>query len=119
MSSHVMQLQHNAFEQMKSGKKTREYRLLDEKRRQIKLNDIIVFHDIENNSAAISTRVVGLLTYKSWYDCYEDFFVQDLSDRYENIEHAVQDTYQNWWPKDLEEKYGCLIIKIRLLNREE
>jgi ASC-1-like (ASCH) protein len=59
------------------------------------------------------------VTRGNWYSCYEDFFKQDLSDHYESIEAAVQGTYDNWWSKAKEEKYGCLIIKIKEIDIEK
>lgn len=114
--THQMRLNADAFEKIKAGLKTREYRLYDEKRQQIKLGDRIEFYKLPDMNESILTEVEGLLRYKSWYSCYEDFFEQDLSGNYDNIEEAVQDTYDNWWPKEQEDKYGCLIIKIKLIE---
>ena len=113
---HQMRLNPNAFEQIKSGRKIREYRLNDDKRQQIKIGDIIEFLKLPNSDESICVEVEGLLLYKNWYSCYEDFFEQDLSDRYESIEAVVEETYKNWWSKEKEEMYGCLIIKLKKNN---
>lgn len=113
---HYMRLNPNAFDEIKNGTKKREYRLYDEKRQQIKIGDRIEFVRLPNMDESIQTEVEGLLLYKNWYSCYEDFFEQDLINHYESIEAAVQDTYDNWWSKEKEEKYGCLIIKIKMID---
>ncbi len=56
---HQMKLNHNAWTQISSGRKTAEIRLNDAKRRQIKLGDEIHFTDLDDNSV-LSTKVVGL-----------------------------------------------------------
>ena len=115
--NHDMNLNPDAFEAIKAGKKTREYRLYDEKRRRINIGDTIKFHKLSDSYDAVIVEVTGLLIYKDWRSCYEEFFVQDLSEYYDNIDQAILDTYENWWPKEKEEKYGCLIIKMRLVER--
>lgn len=112
--NHDMNLNPDAFAKVKSGVKSREYRLYDEKRRRIKIGDTITFHSLSSDEK-VDTEVVGLLIYKDWRICYEDFFESDLSEYYTDIDEAIADTYENWWPKESEEKYGCLIIKIRLI----
>lgn len=114
--THDMNLNPDAFEAIKAGKKNREYRLYDEKRRRINIGDTITFHSLSDSSDAVTVEVTGLLLYKDWRSCYEDFFDEDLSNHYDNIDQAILDTYENWWPKEKEEKYGCLIIQIRLID---
>ena len=111
-----MHLYVKPFEDIKGGRKIREYRLNDEKRQKLKLGDKIEFLKLPDLNESVIVEVEGLLHYKNWYSCYEDFFEQDLSDYYENIEAAVKDTYENWWSKEKEEKYGCLIIKLKRDN---
>ena len=114
--NHDMNLNHNAFEEIIAKKKKREYRLNDVKRRKVKIGDTITFHDLEDSSKMIVVEVEELLIYTDWYTCYKDFFEEDLSAYYENIEQAVKDTYENWWAKEKEQEFGCLIIKFKFLN---
>ncbi len=112
---HKMKLYIESFMQIKDGTKNREYRLNDEKRQNIKIGDIIEFTKLPDLDEKVEREVEGLLLYKNWYSCYEDFFEEDLSEYYNNIEEAVTDTYNNWWSKEDEKKYGCLIIKLKKL----
>ncbi len=77
---------------------------------------MIEFSKLSDREEQINVRVVGLLRYQNWRSCYEDFFDEDLSRRYLTIEEAVEDTYNNWYPKELEEMYGCLVIKFRNIS---
>ena len=112
--TYEMNVNADAFGVIKAGKKTREYRLYDEKRRRFKIGDIITFHNLTDSTDTVSVEITDLFIYKDWRSCYEEFFDQDLSDYYENIDQALLDTYENWWSKEKEEKYGCLIIEMRL-----
>lgn len=109
---HIMKLYADAFEQMKSGKKTREYKINDEKRRRLSVGDTIEFFKIPGQVESITVIVKGLRQYDDWYSCYGEFFNEDLSDYYSSIEEAINDTYENWWTKEKEQKYGCLVIEI-------
>ncbi len=112
---HMMTLSAGAFDAVKSGSKTREYRLYDEKRRKVKPGDTIEFFKLPGHAESVLTKVRGIRCYKDWYSCYTDFFDEDLRDHYSCVEEAVMDTYENWWPKEQEEKYGCVVIEIEKL----
>lgn len=109
---HTMGLYEEGFEKITNGEKLREYRLYDEKRRRLQVGDLIEFTKLPEKTEGVTTRVIGLRIYKDWYSCYQAFFEEDLREHYESIEEAVKDTYDNWWPKEKEEKYGCVIIEL-------
>lgn len=46
---HKMKLQQSPFERIKEGKKSVEFRLFDEKRKQIKIGDQIEFSKLPQN----------------------------------------------------------------------
>ena len=56
---HQMKLKNDPFERIKSGKKTIEIRLYDEKRRKIKENDYIEFTNLEDGEV-IKVKVIKL-----------------------------------------------------------
>ncbi len=70
MSIHCLQLATTPFDAIKSGRKTIESRLYDEKRQQIKLGDQIIFTNRENPKQQVSVRVVGLLRYRTFHDLF-------------------------------------------------
>ncbi len=70
MSIHRLQLATTPFDAIKSGRKTIESRLYDEKRQQIKLGDQIIFTNRENPEQQVSVRVVGLLRYRTFHDLF-------------------------------------------------
>lgn len=54
---HHMKLNNESFQQIKNGTKTIEIRLYDEKRQQVRANDIIIFSQIEDKNKTIKVKV--------------------------------------------------------------
>lgn len=67
---HTMKLFEKEFENLKSGRKNREYRLNDEKRKKIKVGDTIKFLKLPELNEEISVDVEKVETFTNWYDCY-------------------------------------------------
>ncbi len=112
--NHEMGLFPENFENVKSGEKQREYRLYDEKRQKINIGDTITFVNTETNEKVVST-VHDILVFNDFATCYKAFWEEDFAHRGQTLEELVIDTYENWWSKKLEEKYGCVIIKIAIV----
>ncbi len=102
MKEHFMKLQRQPFERIKSGRKTVEMRLYDEKRRQIAVGDTITFRCEEDELTAC---VVGLHRFL------------DFAALYAAMPHSMLGSTD---PKDMEQyysqeeqrKYGVLGIEI-------
>jgi len=62
-----MNLNKSAFARVRDGSKTIELRLLDEKRKLIKLDDVIEF-SCESGGDKIQKRVVGLVNFRDFRD---------------------------------------------------
>lgn len=112
--NHEMGLYPKNFEKVKSGQKRREYRLYDEKRQNIRPGDTITFYNTESNET-VAVLVESLHIYADFKTCYQDFWELDFADRGITVDQLVLDTYQSWWSKDKEEKYGCIVIGFKAL----
>ncbi len=112
--NHEMMAFPENFEKIKLGQKCREYRLYDEKRRKIMPGDTITFYNTKTKESVI-VLVESLHIYKKFEECYQEFWEEDFANRGKTLEQIVLDTYQNWWSKDKEEKYGCVVIEIKLI----
>lgn len=108
---HEMRLYAKQFEEVLSGKKRREYRLYDEKRRKIRVGDTIAFSNMQTNEIVDAT-VTGVHIYKDFRTCYQAFWAEDFAGQYRTVEEAVAVTYRDWWPRESERKYGCIILEI-------
>lgn len=106
---HKMKLQESPFERIKNRTKTVEFRLYDEKRKQIKTGDTIEFSKLPDLEEKITVEVLDL--YKDI--SFENLF-RKLIDDEEEIKRKT-DAMRKYYSKDEEEKYGVLGIKIKLM----
>ena len=66
MKTHIMKLNPLPFEMIRSGRKTIELRLYDEKRQEISVGDSITFINTENESNIISAEVLNMYIFESY-----------------------------------------------------
>lgn len=83
--THTMKLNDNAFERMKKGIKKREYRVNDEKRKLVRVGDIIEFQKISNKEEKILMDVEDIKYFTSLNDAISEYFIEDFSDRHPDI----------------------------------
>lgn len=107
---HSMKLLQQPFEDIKNGTKTIEFRLNDEKRRQIKIGDTITFYLMPDLKESITTEVLDL--YKT--ETFEKLLNNVLNDK--NKIKETLDIINAIYSKEDEQKYGVLGIKIKLLD---
>lgn len=90
--NHMMTLFDEYYDMLKSGAKTIEYRLFDEKRKTIKKGDLIAFRKTSDQNAVIWVRVVELKVYQNLLEMYQETFEQDFKDRYASPQAVVDAT---------------------------
>lgn len=111
---HIMKLFESDFENLKSGKKKREYRLNDDKRKQVRIGDTIKFLKLPNLDEEFVVDVNNIETFSNWYDCYSKYYDEDFKDRYSSVEAVVQDTYDGgYYTKEESEENGCVVFTIK------
>ncbi|MDD5084301.1 MAG: ASCH domain-containing protein [Candidatus Moranbacteria bacterium] len=110
---HIIGLQLHSFNQIKEGIKTIEARLLDEKRRKIKLGDIIEIKLEPDRVTTIRVEVVGLLNYKTFLNLINDFPITAFGD---DTKEAFLARTSSFYTPEQEKKYSVLGIKIQLIN---
>lgn len=106
-----MKLNNSPFNKIKNGSKTIELRLNDEKRSKLKVNDFIEFTNVETNEK-ILTEIMGLYKYDSFSILYENFDKVSLG--YSENDIADPNDMLEYYPKELQDKYGVLGIKIKV-----
>lgn len=110
---HEMHLNHEPFLAIKNGTKTIELRLLDEKRRNIRVNDSILFKDRLTHEE-IQVRVIGLHIYPNFALLYKHFDPIVLG--YSKEENALAEDMEVFYPIESQEKYGVVGIEIALIK---
>ncbi|MBR2743718.1 MAG: ASCH domain-containing protein [Clostridia bacterium] len=106
---HKMKLKEDPFERIKNGTKTVEFRLYDEKRKEIKVGDIIEFSKLPDLQEKILVNVLEL--YKE--DTFEDLFRKLYTDEEEIIRKT--EFMHSFYLPEKEKEYGVLGIKIKLI----
>lgn len=109
-NTHYMKLWDAPFNSIKSGSKTIEMRLNDEKRSTIKINDIIVFTNISTGDK-IKTKVVNLYKYKTFEELYNNH--DKILIGYKENETANFEDMYNYYSIEEINKYGVVGIEIR------
>ncbi|MBE6529737.1 MAG: ASCH domain-containing protein [Ruminococcaceae bacterium] len=110
--THQMNLAHEPFEKIKSGTKTIEMRLFDEKRAAIRPGDIIVFTDLETKQA-LSCAVRQLYRYPDFAELYR--YHDPVSIGYNANETPHPDDMLSYYTKEQIAKYGVVGIEIQHL----
>lgn len=102
------------FEDVKNGKKMRDYRLFDEKRKQLRVGDTILFRKLPNLDEELLVEVTNIETYPNWEECYAAHFDEDFKDTYPNVEAVIKDTYSGgYYTKEESDELGCVVIDFK------
>lgn len=113
MEIHKMKLMPQYFDYIKYGNKRIEIRLNDEKRKNLKINDIIIFEKLEDTEY-LKTKIVNIYKYDSFSDLINDFDIKllaDVSITKEQLLKILNEIYE----KEKQDKYGVLAIEIELI----
>lgn len=110
---YIMKLNPKYFEYMKNGTKRTEIRLNDEKRKNIKIGDEIVFLKEPELEEEITTQIVNLIVKRNFKELIRNLDVSEYSDKSESEEKFLKDLYR-FYTKDQEEKYGVVGIQIKI-----
>lgn len=113
---HNMTLYSGPFEMIKSKKKTIEMRLNDEKRKKIKIDDVICFQNIKTEEK-IYAKVVNLFPFPSFDELYKNFPKTVLG--YEEDEDAKPEDMLEYYSMEQIKKYGALGIEISVFDSEK
>jgi len=106
--NHEMRLHKEPFEMIESGIKNIEYRLNDEKRKEIKIGDTITFYKRPEEIKTIKVVVTDLKYYPDLLSMYSATFDKDFKNRYKTPQEVVEDT--PYYTEDEIKEYGCVAI---------
>ena len=100
------------FQKIKSGTKTIECRLYDEKRKLLKAGDQIEFSDAQNSAEKIMAEIIALHTYPTFAELLNHFPIVSFgADSKEDFLVALKKFYSD----EDEKKYGIVGIEIKLI----
>lgn len=111
---HIWKLFESGFNDLKSNKKKREYRLNDKKRKLVRIGDTIRFQKLPDLDEEFVVDVTNIETFDNWYDCYSKYYDEDFKDRYDSVDDVVQDTYDGgYYTEEESSKNGCVVFTIK------
>ena len=113
MKIYNMKLMTKYFDYIKFGSKRIELRLKDEKRKNIKIGDEIIFEELADNPRYLKAKVIDLYYENSFNDLIEKYDIELFADKHTTKEELIKilnDIYQ----KEEQEKYGVVGIRIEL-----
>lgn len=106
---HKMKLNENSFDRIKNGTKTVEFRLYDDKRKQIKVGDKIEFSKLPELQEKLTVEVLELYQDKTFENLFRQLYKEDE----EEIKRKTQSMYEIYSRKN-EKQYGVLGIRIKI-----
>ncbi len=105
---HKMKLNESPFERMKSGTKTIEFRLFDEKRKAIRVGDKIEFSKLPDLQEKLLVDVVELYRENTFENLFRKLYTDE-----EEITRKTKAMYEIY-SLEKEQQYGILGIKIKI-----
>lgn len=109
---HLMNLHSAPFEKIRSGKKTIELRLYDEKRRLISIGDEIEFVSSSDSTQSLNCRVIALHKFSSFEELYNNLPLLKCGYTENDISTASPDDMDLYYSKENQNKYGVIGIEI-------
>lgn len=108
-----MRLHPEPFNKIKNGTKTYELRLNDDKRRALKVGDVVIFTS-RATGEQIKTKVEELLYFNNFYDLFENF-PDKVVLGYDKTEVASALDMEQYYSPAEQKQFGVVAIKIKLI----
>ena len=115
MKIHKMRLLLEYFEYMKTGTKKLEIRLNDEKRKNIKIGDIVIFEKLDDTQELLKTKVTNLYYYSNFNELIKEKDIKLLADKNVSKEKLIN-TLNEIYSKEEQDKYGVVAIEIEIIK---
>lgn len=112
--THYMNLKAQPYTMIASGRKTIELRLLDEKRRLIKVGDTLVFKNTMTFDT-LSCVVRELHIFDSFEELYAALPLDKCGYLTEELETASAKDMEEYYPAEKQKCYGVVGIEIELI----
>lgn len=109
--THNMKLNEAPFEMIKSGAKTIELRLYDEKRREVKVGDTILFKSVREK---LTATVKALHIFRNFEELYAALPLDKCGYTADELATASPDDMLEYYTKEQIEKYGVVGIEIEV-----
>ena len=109
----TLKLQPKYYNYMLHGTKRIEIKLYDEKRKTLNLGDSITFLKEPDLKESFQAKIIGLLRYENFEKIFQDFDISILADK-SITKEVLRNELEEFYPKEKQEKYGVLGIRVEL-----
>ena len=110
-AKHSMMLNPRPYQMIKSGEKTIELRLWDEKRRNVKIGDRIVFTNNATGESLIS-RVLNLHFFSDFDELYSSLPLSKCGYTVDHLDRASPRNMLQYYSIEMQKKYGVVGIEL-------
>lgn len=110
--THYMNLCDKPFEMIKSGEKTIELRLYDEKRQKITVSDEIIFENIDTGEK-VNVQVKSIYVFKNFNELYKSLPLNKCG--YKENDFPKPDDMDAYYSKEKQSKYCVVGIEVAVL----
>ncbi len=114
--THEMNLRPEPFEKIRTGAKTIELRLYDEKRRKIRVGDTIIFTNTKDEARKIEAVVKNLYIFESFGELFQSLPLLKCGYTAETVKNASPADMNKYYSRGLQKKYKALGIEIEVKN---
>lgn len=112
---HEMSLRPGPFEKIANGSKRYELRLMDEKRRLVRVGDIISFACTEDERT-VQVRVTSLHPFADFAQLYAALPLTECGYTEESAAHASPKDMEQYYPPEKQREYGVLAIGVERIR---
>ncbi len=109
---HKMGLYQEYFNAIQAGRKRIEVWLNDEKRREIKVGDMIEFVEVPSRTQILQVQVIDLQVYETFEKMYEEIPFKAFDCEGWTMKEMIEGTYEIF-TKEQEKEWGALAITIQ------
>lgn len=117
MTIHTMKLHPQPYEMIKSGQKTIELRLFDEKRQKLRPGDLIRFTNTATGEM-LTAEVLRLHRFESFARLYEALPLLQCGYTEEDVDTASPEDMLAYYSAREQEMYGVVGIAVKVRERE-
>ncbi len=111
---HTMRLQRAPFNLIKSGVKTIELRLYDDKRKKLSVGDEIEFVSVDGSEERLVADIVELHLFSSFDELYAALPLLKCGYTEDDISTAAPSDMELYYSKEEQAMYGVIGIEIKL-----
>ena len=110
-----MKLFKSPFEKIRSGQKTIELRLNDEKRQRIQVGNYIEFTQTETKEKIVA-EVIGLYRFESFAELYQELPLLKCGYTEDTVDSAKPEDMDKYYSGEEQRKYGVIGIEIKVVT---